>query len=198
MKFGKIKSSVIHDYIININALNKQDVNTKILLNHDWSRNERLHFEGSSEIPWLSKKLLRAFIVLCSQISSYSEQTLKNFQLQHKQFWRIIFWLRNIKNIRIVNCSLYGINKINSGFWIDVFTPTQINLFSWSFMFEDGIMSESDCQKSVIQTWSDLQKMQSSVKNTLFILLYNTKTSKEVLCDLDISNSWENATKVML
>ena len=120
---------VLYEYLSTTNVTNKQEIVAKIFFNHDGSRSRKMHLEGTLVGSSLIKRLLRSYILACSQTSWDTQLILVKFKLSHKQFWRIVFGMRHIKYFRMQYCRFDGIKAIKDSVQVDSFDIKTFNLY---------------------------------------------------------------------
>ena len=107
-QLSKIKGILDHNELRFKNTAEHQDLVAQLLLNTQETQIKYFYLQGavSGQREFLNKRLVLASTVVLSRTSENMYIIITNFLIKHKSFWRIIFAMRHLKEISIVECTL--------------------------------------------------------------------------------------------
>ena len=183
-KISKLRSDIKYDDWVLKTLTNKQDIVAGILENCEGSENKRIKLSGDRTIPRLNSKFIDAFTFAWTRASADTKISLQKFWLSHKQFWRMIFAMRHIKQIKMYSCRLIEVKAIHDEFHIIGFSPTDISFIFSEFISIDATSDKNEAYVPLIKTLWNLQKKNIGLKDDICLDL--------TLCSVNDKSFWYN------
>ena len=143
----KIRGGTLYDEIVLGSIGTDLEAEANMLSSCGGSEGRLLHLIGQDSLPQLNKKMIRTLTLFASKASVDLQIILRKFLFHHKQFWRILFAMRQTKYAQIVSCSLQDIGAIGETFSIDEFTSKQFSLEFLKFIISNN--SEVENKKAL-------------------------------------------------
>ena len=147
----------------------------QILSINDMSSIDNFSLSCSYLFPW--RRIVRAITSASSQTSQHTIAILSGCKFRHKQFWRIIFATRHIKDFELFSCHLYNIKKIDDAVRVHEFNTEKFQIVAPELI--DETSKKKHALKSIIDTLTAILKKESLHRDPLIISIIDLEMELE-------------------